>query len=85
MATFTSTSSLRRGASKQIPASRVWTDRMLLDTAHEEWLDANSLRRDTWCSSCEEHHVTHIMPSGALLCLLCAVSELEYFHLHGDD
>ena len=65
-----------------------YTDRMLLDTAHEEWLtahDANSLRRDTWCSNCEEHRVTHIMPSGALLCLLCAVSELEYFHLHGDD
>ena len=65
-----------------------YTDRMLLDTAHEEWLTAHDdgcLRRDTWCSSCEEHRVTHIMTSGALLCLLCAVSELEYGHAHSDD
>ena len=59
---------------------------MLLDTAHEEWLAAHGVNSlHTWCSNCEEHRVTHIMPSGALLCLLCAVSELEYFHLHGDD
>ena len=65
-----------------------YTDRMLLDTAHEEWLtahDANSLRRDTLCRNCAEHRVTHIMPSGVLLCLLCAVSELEYGHAHSDD
>ena len=72
------------------------TDRMLLDTAHVEWIvsrDANedsfkrglSLRNVPWCINCEEHRATHLMPSGALLCLLCAVSELDYGHLHGDD
>jgi len=64
------------------------TDRMLLDAAHDAWIathTAQMLRLDTWCSNCEEHRVTHVMPSGALLCLLCAVSELDYGHLHGDD
>ena len=72
------------------------TDRMLLDTAHASWLAAHddnetsfrrgdALRHDTWCVNCEEHRATHLMPSGARLCLLCAVSELDYGHLHGDD